>query len=109
MVLDDGAPVGLACVGTAARPEGVAPAEDGASDVWLAVLPTRRAAGVATRACDLLVETLRLGGHTRLRATVPMDDVAAGRLAVRCGCSRRADVVADDGRACAVYELEVLV
>jgi GNAT superfamily N-acetyltransferase len=107
VVLDDGAPIGLVCVGTAARPDGVAPAEDGATDVWLAVAPEHRGDGRATRAVDLVVETLRLGGHTMLRVSLA-DDEPARRLAVRCGFVPRGPVDADDGVARLGYVREVL-
>jgi len=78
-----------------------------ATDVWLAVRPGRLHGGIATRAGELAIETLRVGGHTQLRATVPETSTAGIRLALRLGFAPVERVEAGDD-AYRVLEREVL-
>ena len=103
-ILLDGALVGVAVVAAAARVPGGPPA-DGVTDLWIAIRPEHRGRRLATRGGELVLESLRMGGHTALRATVATEDEAARRLSLRLGFLPRVD---DEGAAVVVLERELL-
>lgn len=105
-VLDGHELVGVLVVGPLACPLDRRRAST-ATDVWLAVRPGRLHGGIATRAGELAIETLRVGGHTQLRATVPETSTAGIRLALRLGFAPVERVEAGDDTY-RVLEREVL-
>jgi len=84
-VLDDGEVVGFVCLGDAARVPGGPPPDDAVTDVGIGVAPGRLSGRVGTTAGELALETLRMSGLLRLRASVAEWNDRSVRLCLRLG------------------------
>jgi RimJ/RimL family protein N-acetyltransferase len=107
-ILDDGAFVGYVGIGPECRVPG-GPDDDGAVDIGIGIRPDRLSERLGTRAGELLLETMRVGGVRRLRVSVLSSNERSIRLALRLGFLQASTFEdARDGRTFVVLERELL-
>jgi L-amino acid N-acyltransferase YncA len=86
------------------------PGGDDATDVSIGVRPDRMGEGLGSRALSLLIESLRMGGHQQLRASVLEANLRSRSLMLRCGFHESSRFARDDdGVPFVVYELDISV
>jgi [ribosomal protein S18]-alanine N-acetyltransferase len=108
-VLDDDEVVGFVCFGAAARVPGGPTGGDGVVDVGIGIRPDVLSDRLGTRAGELALETLRMAGHGRLRASVMEWNERSIRLALRLGFTATTSFADErDGRRFTVLERELL-
>ena len=85
------------------------PDDDGAVDIGIGIRPDRLSDRLGTRAGDLILETMRVGGVRRLRVSVLASNERSIRLALRLGFLQSSTFLdARDGRQFVVLERELL-
>lgn len=106
-ILEDGRFVGFVGVGTEARVPGGPPDEDAVTDVGIGLDPRRLSEGLGTQAGALVLETLRLAGHARLRVSVLASNDRSKRLVERLGFTRTGGFCDLEGRRFVVLERDL--
>lgn len=107
-ILDAGEFVGYVGFGPECRVPG-GPDDDGAVDIGIGIRPDRLSDRLGTRAGDLILETMRVGGVRRLRVSVLASNERSIRLALRLGFLQSSTFLdARDGRQFVVLERELL-
>jgi Acetyltransferase (GNAT) family len=107
-ILEDSTLVGFLAVGvvTTITPD---EDEDASTDVVIGIRPDRLGERLGTRAGELALEALGLGGHRSLRAVVRATDDRALRLALRLGFSPTSTRISEvDGATFAILTRDVL-
>ena len=108
-ILEDGSLVGYFGTGPECGVPGGPPAGGDATDVGIGIRPDRTGQRLGSRAGELALQALAVGGHARLRVSVLSTNERSLRLAVRLGFHETGTFESTvDGATFTVLERELL-